>query len=181
MKEFRPDKEFVKYSYDIAENTYTAVDIIAIKACVSEETKTDGEQYECAFVDNEGITGVISIPVAVYNSDEIKPLIEAMADVNLNPEPVRFYGNTTSAVSVETEQWMEEKGYNLDQIAPVRIRGSLVPEKGVSTLGWTLFWLAAVLMLVWFVYLLMENWQRNQAKRMGSTLDYMRKQSENLN
>jgi len=77
----------------------------------------------------------------------------------LNPEPVRFYGNTTSAVSVETEQWMEEKGYNLDQIAPVRIRGSLVPEKGVSTLGWTLFWLAAVLMLVWFVYLLMENWQ----------------------
>lgn len=173
---FKPDKEFVKYSYETPENTYIAVDIVAIQACVEsygvtlENEGTEivkGDQvtpteYECVFVSDDGYTGIITIDEVVYNGELMKPVIAAMADVTLNPEPVRLYGNTTMEISSKMEEWLAEGGYDPDMIAPVRIKGSLMPEKEVSVVGTAIIFAGIFMGLAGFVLALIVNFNKEK-------------------
>ena len=178
---FKPDKEFVKYSHETPENTYVAVDIVAIQACVetydvvlenegTEIVKGDqvsATEYECVFVSDDGYTGVITIPEVVYNGERMKPIIEAMSDVTLAPEPIRFYGNTTKEISSKMEEWLAEGGFDPEVIAPVRIVGSAVPEKEVSKVGTAIIFIGIFMGLAGFVLALTINLKEGKRERQA--------------
>ena len=171
---FKPDKEFTKYDYSTAADTYTAVDIIAIEACNEDENLIE---YECAFVTEDNYTGIISSSRGEYNSDAVKPIIEAMYNMDITPEPVRFYGNTTMDVSDTTRQWAADRGHDVDQFAPVRIRGSMTREKGVSVPGIATICAGVLLMLLAFVYACVVNLQKNRLKSLANVLEFERTQA----
>ncbi|MDO5477681.1 MAG: hypothetical protein Q4G23_00770 [Clostridia bacterium] len=178
---FKPDKEFVKYSHETPENTYVAVDIVAIQACVEsydvvlENEGTEivkGDQvsvteYECVFVSDDGYTGIITIDEVIYNGEQMKPIIAAMSDVTLSPEPVRFYGNTTTEISSKMEEWLAEGGFDPDIMAPVRIKGSIMPEKEVSKVGTAIIFVGIFAGLAGFVLALMVNLKQGKRERQA--------------
>ncbi len=173
---YKPDKEFVKYSYETAENTYIAVDIVAIQACGETFNDTLGGVYECVFVTDDGYTGIITIPKGDYDDEAMKDVIAAMSDVTLEVEPVRFYGNTTMAVSSAMEEWVTANGFILEQLAPVRIIGSRTPEKGVSAVGMTIAGIGAFLAIVAFVLALTVNMKKNKLAGFANRIEFLKKQ-----
>lgn len=173
---FKPDKEFVKYSYETAENTYIAVDVISIQACGETFNDSLGNVYECVFVADDGYTGIITVPKGDYDDEAMKDVIAAMSDVTLEVEPIRFYGNTTMAISSAMEEWTSANGFLLEQLAPVRIIGSRTPEKGVSTVGMTIVCIGAFLAIVAFVLALTVNMKKNKLAGFANRIEFLKKQ-----